>query len=391
MRELPRQLSEDELPPSCSPAAPDSQRSSPRREGPARRRGRGGPRGAPRDRPDRRAEHAPAHRREVGPSSAAGFHPSSRGARHRLSRGRSFGIPFVVFVAGRSRGELVPVLRERLERTRERGAANRASEELVAIAKDHMDPYVTECPRSTCASGGCTSSPGSCGSGRLSTSSALDHQPAPGRVRAPPSSPPTRPVADPRRRLLPGGEAPAASRPEIPQPAPLVQVGGLLDVGSWASRSSSSSTYARADTAMIDPEVADISKATPAIPLSASCCSLRLPGWCTTSSAGCSPRAATLPARRRDRRARDGDVVYPRVSELFAAARGVPPGRRDARDDHGRERLLRDHPGAPGARPREQAGPDPAPPPGRARKQRSVHNNYLTLPVIFTMLAGHFP
>jgi uncharacterized membrane protein len=24
-------------------------------------------------------------------------------------------------------------------------------------------------------------------------------------------------------------------------------------------------------------------------------------------------------------------------------------------------------------------------------KQRSVHNNYLTLPVVFTMLAGHFP
>jgi uncharacterized membrane protein len=34
-------------------------------------------------------------------------------------------------------------------------------------------------------------------------------------------------------------------------------------------------------------------------------------------------------------------------------------------------------------------GPDPAA--GRRGKQRSVHNNYLTLPVIFTMLAGHFP
>ena len=33
--------------------------------------------------------------------------------------------------------------------------------------------------------------------------------------------------------------------------------------------------------------------------------------------------------------------------------------------------------------------PDPAP--GLRAKQRSVHNNYLTLPVVFTMLAGHFP
>jgi uncharacterized membrane protein len=34
-------------------------------------------------------------------------------------------------------------------------------------------------------------------------------------------------------------------------------------------------------------------------------------------------------------------------------------------------------------------GPDPAA--GARGKQRSVHNNYLTLPVVFTMLAGHFP
>ena len=74
------------------------------------------------------------------------------------------------------------------------------------------------------------------------------------------------------------------------------------------------------------------------------------------------------------------------------AARRIPPGRRDARDDHGRERLLRDHPRPPGADPREG---------GRARaglaagtasgKQRSVHNNYLTLPVLLTMLARPLP
>ena len=39
----------------------------------------------------------------------------------------------------------------------------------------------------------------------------------------------------------------------------------------------------------------------------------------------------------------------------------------------------------------KKAGREPDPAPGIAAKQRSVHNNYLTLPVLFTMLAGHFP
>jgi uncharacterized membrane protein len=38
----------------------------------------------------------------------------------------------------------------------------------------------------------------------------------------------------------------------------------------------------------------------------------------------------------------------------------------------------------------KQAGRDPDPGPGLVGKQRSVHNNYLTLPVLFAMLAGHF-
>ncbi len=38
----------------------------------------------------------------------------------------------------------------------------------------------------------------------------------------------------------------------------------------------------------------------------------------------------------------------------------------------------------------KQAGRDPDPGPGIKGKQRSVHNNYLTLPVLLTMLAGHF-
>jgi uncharacterized membrane protein len=38
----------------------------------------------------------------------------------------------------------------------------------------------------------------------------------------------------------------------------------------------------------------------------------------------------------------------------------------------------------------KQAGREPDPAAGRRGKQRSVHNNYLTLPVVLTMLAGHF-
>jgi uncharacterized membrane protein len=39
----------------------------------------------------------------------------------------------------------------------------------------------------------------------------------------------------------------------------------------------------------------------------------------------------------------------------------------------------------------KKAGRDPDPAPGIQAKQRSVHNNYLTLPVVFTMISNHFP
>jgi uncharacterized membrane protein len=39
----------------------------------------------------------------------------------------------------------------------------------------------------------------------------------------------------------------------------------------------------------------------------------------------------------------------------------------------------------------KEAGRKPDPAPGVKAKQRSVHNNYLTLPVLFTMLSNHFP
>ena len=39
----------------------------------------------------------------------------------------------------------------------------------------------------------------------------------------------------------------------------------------------------------------------------------------------------------------------------------------------------------------KKAGREPDPAPGLKAKQRSVHNNYLTLPVVFTMISNHFP
>jgi len=48
---------------------------------------------------------------------------------------KTFGFRFIVFVNGRSRAELVPVLRQRLQRTREE-ELDTALHELVAIARD---------------------------------------------------------------------------------------------------------------------------------------------------------------------------------------------------------------------------------------------------------------
>ena len=39
----------------------------------------------------------------------------------------------------------------------------------------------------------------------------------------------------------------------------------------------------------------------------------------------------------------------------------------------------------------KRAGREPDPAPGRKAKLRSVHNNYLTLPVLLAMLSNHFP
>ncbi|HEV2010456.1 MAG TPA: 2-oxo-4-hydroxy-4-carboxy-5-ureidoimidazoline decarboxylase [Candidatus Limnocylindria bacterium] len=50
---------------------------------------------------------------------------------------RSFGFRFVAFVHGRSRAEIVPILRERLGRSREQELAT-GIDEFLAIARDRM-------------------------------------------------------------------------------------------------------------------------------------------------------------------------------------------------------------------------------------------------------------
>jgi 2-oxo-4-hydroxy-4-carboxy--5-ureidoimidazoline (OHCU) decarboxylase len=51
---------------------------------------------------------------------------------------RRFGFRFVVFVAGRSRDEIVPVLKSRLRRSREEELAT-GLEEFLAIARDRLE------------------------------------------------------------------------------------------------------------------------------------------------------------------------------------------------------------------------------------------------------------
>ncbi len=53
-----------------------------------------------------------------------------------------FGFRFVVFVAGRSKSEIVPVLRERLRRTRAQELAT-GIDEFLAIARDRLERTAT--------------------------------------------------------------------------------------------------------------------------------------------------------------------------------------------------------------------------------------------------------
>ena len=144
--------------------------------------------------------------------------------------------------------------------------------------------------------------------------------------------------------------------------------------------------YLHARTYLIDPSVADLS--TGRRSRSASACSRRR-GSSTTSSAARSAaqRARARRSHPRPRRARGMGV---RRSSSRRARRTSRSARCSGRSWPANVffviipahwELVR----------AKEAGRDPDPAANVRGKQRSVHNNYLTLPVLFAMLAGHFP
>ena len=133
MRELPRQLTVDELAELFSGRTAFVERLA-SLEDPLRR----APEVARELTDDERFEALAAHPRIGEPSpEQRGEDPDVLAELAALNRAyeERFGFRFVVFVNRRSRAELVPVLRARLERKREEELATGVSE-LIAIAKD---------------------------------------------------------------------------------------------------------------------------------------------------------------------------------------------------------------------------------------------------------------
>ena len=167
---------------------------------------------------------------------------------------------------------------------------------------------------------------------------------------------------DPRRRL----QDPQVPRraPAPAEAAPLVQVGGVLDRLSGFALLCIV-YYSDARLRLIDPTVADqsrgrrsdldrparrrVARLRPRLPL------VRL------AAGGPHPR---------DPRPRHRHVLW--SGAALPGPGRVPPGRRDARNDHGRQCAVRDHSGPPGARPGEEGGPHPGPEAGDPRQGASV-------------------
>ena len=136
--------------------------------------------------------------------------------------------------------------------------------------------------------------------------------------------------------------------------AALVQVGGVHDLAVAASRCSSSSTTSTRTRTSSTRASRDLEHGDGDRDQHRRCSRsawLVYDGLC---------RAARRPRARCSRSLLvafvDARRVRRRASSSAPRAR-TDPGRRDARDDHGRQRLLRDHPGPLGARPREAGRP----------------------------------
>ncbi len=109
--------------------------------------------------------------------------------------------------------------------------------------------------------------------------------------------------------------------------------------------------YVDAELYLIDPAVADLER-WQAIALSAG---LLVAGWLVYTALCRALRERELLLAAWCRRLGGGDRL--RAQRALLGAWDGDPARRNARDDHGRERLLRDHPGPLGPRPREAGGP----------------------------------
>ena len=106
--------------------------------------------------------------------------------------------------------------------------------------------------------------------------------------------------------------------------------------------------YLNAHTYLIDPSVADLDARGRR---SRSASALLAAAWVVYDVLCRAARRTRARARRLHPRADRARRLGLRAA--LRAAGGVPPGRRDARDDHGRQRRLQHHPGALGADPRE--------------------------------------
>ncbi len=141
--------------------------------------------------------------------------------------------------------------------------------------------------------------------------------------------------------------------------------------------------YAGADLFLIDPNVLPMS-----VPVGISCRWRRsvLAGWSMTCCAG--------------RLWANSDtglmlvlycvlvVIAWGLTHLFTGA-PLPASGRHHRHDHVGQRVHGHHPHPEDRRRRLIAGRTPHPKYGKIAKQRSLHNNYLTLPVLFLMQSNH--
>ena len=152
-------------------------------------------------------------------------------------------------------------------------------------------------------------------------------------------------LGDPRRRLLPDREVPRLSR-AAPGEALLVQMGGLHDLALRLRAPRRRLLRARVELPRRPlgrrPDDVGGDRDLGRRPAG------RLDRLRRHVRAPCRQRPGARACRRRVRRARSLGV-----GPAARTPRRLHRGRGDDRDDHGRQRLLRDHPGALEARPRE--------------------------------------